>query len=104
MLLNAVCAQDYISRHDENYAIKKYIDEAMKAQLAQVSIDFNVLCRYTAMFGKIRLTDEQKEAIASGEIDEQTIHANAAIQDPFADFQIYVKTLTGKTIVLDVSG
>lgn len=39
---------------------------------------FNVLCNYTAMLGRIKLTDEQREAIADGgKKRKTTIHANA---------------------------
>ena len=54
-LLKAVCAQDYISRFENDDPLTE-----------QVSIDFNVLSKKTAMFGRMQLTEEQQEAIAAG--------------------------------------
>lgn len=65
-LLGALCAQDYIKRHGD------YTED----NIQKVSIDFDVLSQHTAMFGRIKLDEEQKEAIAAGKI-KQTIHANA---------------------------
>jgi len=62
-----LCARDYIKRHEQNYT---------EDNIQKVSIDFDVLSQHTAMFGRIKLDEEQKEAISAGKI-KQTIHTNA---------------------------
>lgn len=64
-LLFKLCAQDYFTRSKN------------KKQIEKISIDADVLCEYTAMLGRVKLTEEQQQTVMLGKAEKSTIHANA---------------------------